>query len=63
MNLYVNPIFPRWSMGKWLEASQPHVQTRLREYAIELLKDLSASEDHEELMGKGRSLLGREINR
>ncbi len=26
---YVNPIFPRWSMEKWIEAGQPHVQKRL----------------------------------
>jgi len=36
-----------------MEAGRPHVQTRLREYAIELLKDLPIPEDHEELMGKG----------
>jgi len=48
-------------MEKWIEAGQPHVQTRLREYVIELLKDLPAPEGHEELMRRGRSLLGSGI--
>jgi trimethylamine:corrinoid methyltransferase-like protein len=50
---YVNPIFPRWSMEKWIEAGQPHVQERLREYTVEVLEDLPVPDDHEELMGKG----------
>jgi trimethylamine--corrinoid protein Co-methyltransferase len=56
---YVNPIFPRWSMEKWIEAGQPHVQKRLREYAVESLKDLPAPEDHEELMRKGEEFIGK----
>ena len=50
---YVSPIFPRWSMEKWMDAGQPHVQDKLREYTIALLNDLPAPEDHEELMRKG----------
>lgn len=59
---YVNPIFPRWSMEKWIEAGQPHVQRRLSEYTIEFLRDLPAPEDHEELMRKGEEFIG-EIER
>ena len=40
-----------------MEAGRPHVQTRLREYAIELLKDLPIPEDHEELMAKGEGFI------
>jgi trimethylamine--corrinoid protein Co-methyltransferase len=54
---YVNPIFPRWSMEKWLAAGQPHVQKRLSEYAIEFLNDLPVPEDHEELMRKGEEFI------
>jgi trimethylamine:corrinoid methyltransferase-like protein len=54
---YVSSIFPRWSMEKWLEAGQPHVQTRLKEYGIEFLKDLPAPEDHAELMRKGEEFV------
>jgi trimethylamine--corrinoid protein Co-methyltransferase len=56
---YVNKIFPRWSMEKWIQAGQPHVQQRLSEYTIEFLKDLPAPEDHEELMRKGEEFIGR----
>jgi len=54
---YVNPIFPRWSMEKWMDAGQPHVQARLREYSIELMKDLPVPEDHDELMAKGEEFI------
>ncbi|MFN8461799.1 MAG: hypothetical protein U0X93_08540 [Anaerolineales bacterium] len=47
------PIFPRWSMEKWLEAGQPHVQKRLKEYGIEFSEDLPVPEDHEEVMRRG----------
>jgi len=54
---YVSPIFPRWSMEKWLDAGQPHAQTLLRDYALEFLNDLPAPEDHEELMRKGEEFI------
>src|SRR5687768_10439308 len=54
---YVNPIFPRWSMEKWLAAGQPHVQKRLSEYAVEFLKDLPVPDDHEELIRKGEEFI------
>jgi trimethylamine:corrinoid methyltransferase-like protein len=47
----------RWSMEKWLEAGQPHVQKRLKEYSLEFLKDLPAPEDHQELMRKGEEFI------
>ena len=54
---YVSRIFPRWSMEKWLEAGQPHAQTRLKEYGVEFLKNLPAPEDHEELIRKGEEFI------
>lgn len=56
---YVNRIFPRWSMEKWIEAGQPHVQKKLSEYAVEFLRDLPAPEDHEELMRKGEEFIAK----
>jgi hypothetical protein len=44
-------------MEKWLDAGQPHAQGWLKDYSIEFLKDLPAPKDHEELFGRGRSLL------
>ena len=55
---YVNSIFPRWSMEKWMEAGQPHVQKWLREYTIEFLKDLPVPDDHDELIAKGEEFIG-----
>lgn len=57
---YVNPIFPRWSMEKWIDAGQPHVQKKLSDYAVGFLKDLPAPEDHEELMRKGEEFITRQ---
>ncbi|NWG06140.1 MAG: trimethylamine methyltransferase family protein [Chloroflexi bacterium] len=57
---YVNPIFPRWSMEKWMEAGQPHAQDKLREYTIALLRNLPAPEDHEELIRKGEEFIKRQ---
>lgn len=54
---YVSPIFPRWSMEKWIEAGQPSAQKRLRDYGVEFLKDLPAPEDHEELIRKGEEFI------
>lgn len=56
---YVNPIFQRWSMEKWQQAGQPHVQKVLSEYAIEYMKDMPAPEDHEELLAKGEEFISR----
>jgi len=56
---YVNPIFPRWSMEKWIEAGQPHVQKKLTDYTVEFLKNLPAPEDHEELMRRGEEFIGK----
>jgi trimethylamine---corrinoid protein Co-methyltransferase len=56
---YVNPIFPRWSMEKWIAAGQPHVQKKLIDYTVEYLKHLPPPEDHEELMRKGEEFIGK----
>ena len=60
---YKNPIFPRWSMEKWIEAGQPHVQKKLSEYAVEFLKDLPAPEDHDELLRKGEEFIANGSNK
>src|SRR5688572_7904510 len=54
---YVSPIFPRWSMEKWIEAGQPHVQKKLSDYAVEFMKDMPVPEDHEDLMRKGEEFI------
>jgi Trimethylamine:corrinoid methyltransferase len=54
---YVSPIFPRWSMEKWIAAGQPPAQKRLSDYGIEFLKDLPVPDDHDELIGKGEEFI------
>lgn len=54
---YVSPIFPRWSMEKWLDAGQPHAQKWLKDYSLEFLKTLPVPEDHDELIGKGEEFI------
>jgi trimethylamine--corrinoid protein Co-methyltransferase len=54
---YVNPMFPRWSMEKWIQAGQPHVQKKLKEYGMALMRDLPVPEDYEELMRKGEEFI------
>lgn len=56
---YVNPIFQRWSMEKWQQAGQPHVQKVLSEYAIEYMKDMPVPEDHAELLAKGEEFISK----
>ncbi|HXF85042.1 MAG TPA: trimethylamine methyltransferase family protein [Anaerolineales bacterium] len=56
---YVNPIFPRWSMEKWIEAGKPHVQQWLRKYALEYLSDLPVPEDYEVLVRKGEEFIAK----
>jgi trimethylamine--corrinoid protein Co-methyltransferase len=56
---YVSPIFPRWSMEKWLDAGQPHAQKWLKDYCVEFLKDLPVPEDHEELIRKGEEFISQ----
>jgi len=56
---YVSPIFPRWSMEKWIEAGQPHVQRKLSEYGIEFMQDMPAPDDHDELLAKGEDFISK----
>jgi len=59
---YKNPIFPRWSMEKWLDAGQPRAEKKLSEYAVEFLKDLPMPEDHDELLRKGEEFIEKVSN-
>ena len=56
---YSSPIFPRWSMEKWVEAGRLEAIKRLREYTQRLLDDLQAPEDCEDLLVKGEEFIRR----
>lgn len=54
---YTSPIFPRWSMEKWMEQGQPKAIDLLRQYTRQLLSELEAPEDHDELINKGEEFI------
>jgi len=56
---YSSPIFPRWSMEKWLEAGRLEAIKWLRVYTQHLLEDLQAPEDCEDLLAKGEEFIRR----
>ncbi len=54
---YTSPIFPRWSMEKWMDQGQPKAIDLLRQYTRQLLSELKAPEDHDELINKGEEFI------
>jgi trimethylamine--corrinoid protein Co-methyltransferase len=58
---YNSPIFPRWSMEKWIEQGQPKAIDRLRQYTHHVLSELDAPEDHDELIREGEAFIKRAI--
>lgn len=56
---YTSPCFPRWSMEKWQAQNRPPAIDLLRKYTIEYIAQLNALPDHDDLMGRGESFIGR----
>jgi trimethylamine--corrinoid protein Co-methyltransferase len=54
---YTSPIFPRYSMENWVEEGRPQAMDVLREYTRQLLSELQAPDDHDELLAKGESFI------
>ena len=54
---YVSGVYPRWTMERWQAEGQPSARKVLREKTRSLLADLSAPDDHEELVGKGNEFI------
>jgi trimethylamine--corrinoid protein Co-methyltransferase len=54
---YTSPIFPRYSMENWLEAGRPQAMDVLRQYTRQLLTELEAPDDHDELLAKGEAII------
>ncbi|MGW8250142.1 MAG: trimethylamine methyltransferase family protein, partial [Anaerolineales bacterium] len=54
---YTSPIFPRYSMENWVEAGRPQAMDVLRRYTIDLLQELHAPEDHDELLARGEAFI------
>jgi trimethylamine--corrinoid protein Co-methyltransferase len=54
---YHSPLFPNLTFEEWLERGSIPSADRLREYTRELLDQLEAPEDHDELMAKGQAFI------
>ncbi len=54
---YTSPIFPRYSMEKWVDEGRPQAMDVLRQYTRHLLADLQAPPDHDELQAKGEAFI------
>ncbi len=54
---YSSPIFPRYAMETWVEKGHPASIDVLREYTLQLLKELQTPVDHDEIMGKGEAFI------
>jgi trimethylamine--corrinoid protein Co-methyltransferase len=50
---YVSSVYPRLTMEQWQAEGQPEAIRVLREKTQDLLANLSAPEDYEEVVGKG----------
>ncbi len=48
-----SPIFPRWTMEKWLAEGRPRADEMLRRYTAQLLETLAPPADHDELIARG----------
>jgi trimethylamine--corrinoid protein Co-methyltransferase len=54
---YSSPIYPRWSMEKWQAEGQPEARQVLREKTQDMISNLSAPDDYDELVGKGEEYI------
>jgi trimethylamine--corrinoid protein Co-methyltransferase len=54
---YTSPIFPRYSMEKWVDEGRPQAMDVLRQYTRHLLSELRAPGDHDELQAKGDAFI------
>jgi trimethylamine--corrinoid protein Co-methyltransferase len=56
---YTSPIFARWSLETWMDKGRPQAIDILRQYTMQLLSNLKAPADHDELLGKGEAFIER----
>ena len=50
---YVSRVYPRWTMERWQAKGQPEEKRILREKTQDLLDELSAPDDYDDLIGLG----------
>ncbi|HSF81993.1 MAG TPA: trimethylamine methyltransferase family protein [Anaerolineales bacterium] len=54
---YSSPIFPRYAMETWVEKGYPAAIDVLREYTNQLLTELEAPADHDDIMERGEEFI------
>lgn len=50
---YTSPLYPHWSMETWQLEGRPSADRVMRERTVELMRDLPAPADHDELIATG----------
>ena len=54
---FVSNTYPRWSMERWQANGKPEARQVLREKTQTLLAELSAPDDYDEIVGRGREFI------
>jgi trimethylamine--corrinoid protein Co-methyltransferase len=56
---YVSDVYPRWSMERWQAEGHPEASSILREETQNMLAELSAPDDYDEVIGLGNEFIKR----
>jgi len=52
-------IWPGYALEKWLDEEEPKASEKLRKHTLDILKNLSLPEDHDELIENGERIISR----
>jgi trimethylamine:corrinoid methyltransferase-like protein len=55
---YESNVWPRVTLEQWESQNSPKSDTLLREYTMQLLSGLAPPPDHDDLMARGKALIG-----
>jgi len=55
---FQSEIFPNLTVDAWTQQGRPRADERLRSHTQQLLEDLTAPEDHEDLIARGEAFIG-----
>jgi len=54
---FESAIFPNLTVEEWAQQGNPRADERLRKHTQQLLEDLEAAEDHDDLIGRGEAYI------
>jgi len=55
---FQSEIFPNLTVNAWTQQGRPRADERLRSHTQQLLEDLTAPDDHEDLIARGEAFIG-----